>query len=390
MKAALRRWTSLLLAGLVFAVFCGAALAQTSTPSKLPTAKIGYVLTLTGFAAALGQLQANAVKLAIDDLKREAVADLQLVTEQDSGASNTTAVNAFNKAIQSNPDALIGPIVGTQVLAMRPDIDKAQIPILDVVGTRSVTQNNNKYVFRYFPHDGISKVALGRYAVEQVKVKKPAIIADSTDFGQVGADILVKSLKDHDVTVTSRQSMNTDAMNIAGQVKRMLDTQPDAIFGQVLVGTPSATAIKGIRQGGYDGNIFWASGITSPSTLNLLSPSDVEGIFFETAGIVDVSNPKIADFVNRYKSRFGVEPDVFSLLCYEEVRMLGYVVSKGASGPAGIAKALATTEYKGILGTFRSDEEGTMLHDIVIARFEVGKPVKKASYSIPFTPRKAE
>lgn len=383
-----RRLLVVSLVSLLIAGACAGGAGPSAQPGQLPTAKIGYMLTLTGFAAALGELEANAVKLAVEDLKKEGIADLQLVAQEDTGASNTTALNALNKALQANPDVLVGPIVGTEVLAMRPQIDKAAVPVVDVVGTRSVTQNDNKYVFRFFPHDGISKVALGQYAVDQQKVKKPAVIADSTDFGQVGAEILGKALKDKGVSVTTVQSMNTDATSVSGQVQRMIDTQPDAIFGQVLVGTPSAVAIKGIRQSGFSGKIFWASGITSPSTLNLLSPQDVESVYCETAGILDMNDKKIADFVNRYKSKFNAEPDAFSLLVYDGVRMVGDVVSKGAKGPEGITKALGTTEYQGILLKYRADDEGTMAHDIVIARFQNGKQVKEASYSIPFTPRK--
>ena len=52
---------------------------------------------------------------------------LELVVE-DSQASNTVAINALNKVwLQSNPIAVFGPALGTQVLAMMPILEREKI-----------------------------------------------------------------------------------------------------------------------------------------------------------------------------------------------------------------------------------------------------------------------
>ena len=66
---------------------------------------------------------------------------VELVVE-DSQASNTVAINALNKVLQSNPIAVFGPALGTQVLAMMPIIEREKIPLIAGPSTRRVTQQD--------------------------------------------------------------------------------------------------------------------------------------------------------------------------------------------------------------------------------------------------------
>ena len=97
-----------------------------------PKITIGAVLPLTGVLAPYGKPNLEAITLAIDEVNKAGGIDgreLELVVE-DTQASNTTAINALNKVLQSKPVAVIGPGLGTQILALQPLTEKAKVTLI--------------------------------------------------------------------------------------------------------------------------------------------------------------------------------------------------------------------------------------------------------------------
>lgn len=354
----------------------------------MPQAALASVLTESGFAAVFGQLQASGADLAIDDLREEGIADIEWVAREDAGESNTTALNALRRAMQNQPDIVLTPIVGTMVLAMRPEIERAQVPGITSAATRSITQDENQWIFRIFPHDGITKVAVAQFALEELEIERPAILADSTAFGQVAAEILTDYFQENGVSVVAGESVNPEDQDVSGQVSRIASANADALFVQVLTGTPAAVALKGIRSAGLDIPVFMPPGVTSPSTLELVTDDEVTGVYAEAVHPLDRSNEDVAAFIDRYKDKFDAEPDIFATLMYDAVRMFGQAVADGAEGPEEIWEAMSTMEYQGLAADFRSDVEGNLVHDVTVLQFKSGKTTEVLNeYSIEFEPR---
>src|SRR3989442_1418058 len=77
------------------------------------------------------------------------------------------AVQAFQKLIEDKEMvAVIGSIRSTQILAMLPTINEAQIPVM-IGGTNfSLTHQGSRWVFRHRPHDGFSAQVMVKFVVE--------------------------------------------------------------------------------------------------------------------------------------------------------------------------------------------------------------------------------
>ncbi len=56
--------------------------------------------------------------------------------------------------------------------------------------------NGQPYFFRFFPSDSTVKVAHARYVVEKLGAKRPAVIYQSTAYGQSGREQLAKTFTD--------------------------------------------------------------------------------------------------------------------------------------------------------------------------------------------------
>ena len=355
---------------------CGGA--QKAPVLGLPSANIATALTKTGFAAVFGQSQQSAVELAVAQLRTEKIADLKLVASEDTGESNASALNAYRKLLGKEPDLVIGPIVGTMMLAMRQEVDRAQIPMVTTAATRQITQKGNKYIFRNFPHSAMTVEGTSEYAFKELKVKRPAILADNTAFGQGDASALVAAAKSAGVPIVANESVSPTAVDVTGQVSRINRAKADAVFVQLLTGSPLAVAVKALRRSGFQGAIFAAPGITSPSTLQLLSNDEVQGVFSPGLAL-DLKNLKTQAFEAAFKKKFNKEPDIYAAVMYDSIMAVGQVVADGNTSPEEITSALKKIQYDGLTAKLRSDSEGNLVHSVSVLKFDGSKkaaPVK--------------
>ena len=76
------------------------------------------------------------------------------------------------------------------------------------------------------------------------------------------------------------------------------------------------------------------------------------------------------EWVARYRSAFGAEPDAFALGQYDAVQMVLAAVAGGARDPDAVRAALAGGSHKGLAMTYRSDGKGNMAHDAVIICYD--------------------
>ena len=75
-------------------------------------------------------------------------------------------------------------------------------------------------------------------------------------------------------------------------------------------------------------------------------------------------------FAAAYRARFDAEPDAFALGQYDAMRMALTATADGAATPKALRDKLATTEYRGLAMTYKSDGTGNMAHDAVIVCYD--------------------
>ncbi len=351
-------------------------------------AKLTTVLTVSDN---FGKRMEQGAELAVEDLREAGTVDFQHVKE-DAGDSNTTAVNALRKAVEGEPDVMVGPLYGTMMLALSPEIEQAGIPTLITTGSRSVTQQGNKWVFRYFPHDDIAKPALVQFATTELDIQRPAILHSSDEYGESGRASLTKAFEEAGLEVATIQSMNLDDRDVSGQMRQIADSGADSLFVHIAPPNPNVVAVQGVRRAGLDIPLLWGSGITSPTVLDLVSDEEVAGIYAETAGLVgDSDDEAVTDFVERYQAAFGEAPDIFALLTYDAVSMAGTAIAEVGTEADAIYEALSTMEYDGLVTEYQADEEGTMIHRSVVVQFDDAKNVERVGeFDVEYTPRSEE
>ena len=342
------------------------------------TIKIGLTVSLTTDFALAGIQEKAGVEKALEEINaaggipgKGGNRKIELVLA-DNAASPSTAVNAINRVLASEPVAVILNIRGTQVLPQMPLIARAGIPAVTITGTRKVTQQGNPWVFRFYPHDGYGKPAAVKFAVETLKKKQLAILHGAEEFGMSGRDNMLRAMREwykmEPVAVESLQPFDKD---FAAQLLNIKKKGADVILTQTFQ-APSALIQKQARQLNIGLPFVLVSQAVVLSALNLMDPADIAGQYGETVLLDPAFNPdpKVQAWVKEMEGRFKFLPDYQAALDYDVMKTLAKVIELHGPTPQGIQKGLREIKYQGLFSTYQADREQNMNHQFVIVKID--------------------
>ena len=325
----------------------------------------------------LGSSQQQGATLAVEEVNAKGGINgrkLEIVLE-DTGSSPTTAVTALRRALGSNPIAVFGPIIGTQVLAMSPETQKDGVPFLVIPGTMKVTQVGNPWLFRFQVTDMVARRVVSKFTLERLKKTKIAILHVNDEYGIGGRDATIEYLKsEHKLAPVAVEAYGTTDKDVSAQLLKIKNAGAEVLHVQGNSGD-IAVVIKQIRQLKIDMPVIASSGLVAPPTLKLLEPEELNGIYVETAGIPALDpDPRVKEWIKTYEARWQRTPDIFAMQDYDAVMALAAVLrSKGVEREA-VRKALHAETFKGLAGEIVADKEGNMYHTSRVYLFEGKTP----------------
>ena len=176
---------------------CATAGAYAAEPIK-----IGVSGPFTGGSSSMGVSMRDGVRLATDEInKAGGVLGRQLVlVERDDEAKNERGVQIAQELISKEKVAATVGFINTGVaLASQRFYQEAKIPVMNNVATGSLVTHQfddqpENYIFRNAAHDSIQAPMIVEEAIARRGFKKVAILADSTNYGQLGRADLEKAL----------------------------------------------------------------------------------------------------------------------------------------------------------------------------------------------------
>lgn len=348
----------------------------------VPAFRLPILLPLTGFAALEGKSQREGALLAI----RDAAATVRFVPDVlDTGTAPEAAVTAWQRALRDGardgvraPVAVLGPILGTQMLALLPEAATAKLPLLAVSGTARLSELGNPWFFRFFPADGVVKVAHARYVAEVTKAKKPAVIFQTTAYGQSGREVLAKAFADAGITVALEEGVATSINDFTPIIAKAKSAGADALVLH-LHSQSTALAIRAARAVAPDLPVIAGSAMAQPATAQLFQPAELKGVCSETAAMPasSMDNPRMKAFVEAYRAEYKADPDAFAVAEYDAVSMLAAAIAEiaradGADKVSGeaVRTRLSAMRHRGLATEYRSDGRGNMVHTAIIVCYD--------------------
>ncbi|MDQ7982267.1 branched-chain amino acid ABC transporter substrate-binding protein [Paraburkholderia sp. SARCC-3016] len=365
-----------------YSKICSAAViasAMFSAAHADETVKIGDVAPTTGQIAHLGKDIENGVRLAIEESNAKGLTvngqKVTLVLDaQDDAADPRTATQVAQKLVDDKVVGVIGHLnSGTSIPASKIYSDAGIVQISPAASNPTYTLQGFKTTYRVVATDAQQGPALANYAAKSLKVKRVAIVDDSTAYGQGLANEFEKTAKSLGLDVLSHDATNDKAVDFRAILTKIKGENADAI----MYGGMDATAgpfAKQAKQLGLRAKVLAGDGACSEKLADLAG--DATGnIVCSDIGMALQKMPGGKEFEAKYEKRFGQPVQIYAPFAYDATNILIDAMKRANStDPAKILAAMPNTDYKGVIGETAFDSKGDLKHGVIsLYDYKAGK-----------------
>jgi branched-chain amino acid transport system substrate-binding protein len=348
---------------------------------------IGGVFPLTGGVSYDGQTDMNGAKTAVEEINAAGGVlgrKIKFVTE-DGACNPTNSVGAAEKLIsQQKVVALIGALCSSATGAVAETVRKYKIPQITGVSTAErLTEEGNPWFFRATTTTKLNGTSLAQTLLEMSGGKKKiAFIVTSDDWGRSAVAAYGDAFKKLGASIVATEYFDRNDTDFTEHLTKIRAAAPDVIFSVGGFQNAANVTIQA-RQLGINIPILGEGAFCSDSWAKLVGgfTANIVGILEWVPGIADEANTK---FIQNYQKAFNEMPTKFSAAGYNTMHILADAIRRaGSTDPEALRKALAETDYKGIMGRYRFDAKGQAYDfDVLLVEWKDGKSVVKRKAEI--------
>jgi branched-chain amino acid transport system substrate-binding protein len=374
-----------------------AALAATAAgvASAADPIKIGVSGPFTGGSSPMGVSMRDGVKLAVAEINAAGGVlgqQIQLV-ERDDEAKNERGVQITQELINKEHVVADVGFINTGVsLASQRFYEEAKIPVINNVSTGSKITHQfeapefpDNYVFRTSASDGIQSAMIVEEAVVRRKFTKVAILADSTNYGQLGRQDLEKALEKRGVTPVAEEKFNIKDVDMTSQLLKAKEAGAQAILTYA-IGPELAQIANGMEK------LDWHVPMIGSWTLSMANFIDNagkngDGARMPQTFIQEGDTPKRKAFIAAYQKAYKVDripSPVSAAQGYDSIYLLAAAMRQaGTTDGVKVREALENLKEKvdGVVKTYdhpftHDDHEAIKPGDAVIGEVQGGRVIR--------------
>jgi branched-chain amino acid transport system substrate-binding protein len=370
------------------------ALGIATTAMAADPIKIGVAGPFTGGSAPMGVSMRDGAKLAVAEINAKGGLlgrPIQLVERDDEAAPPRGVQVAQEMINKEHVVATVGYANTGVALASQRFYQEAKIPVMNNVATGSViTQQFAKepanYIFRNSASDQIQSEMIVQEAVDRRKFKKVAILADSTNYGQLGREDLEKALEKRGIKAVAVEKYNIKDVDMTAQLLKAKQGGAEVVLTYG-IGPELAQIANGME------SLGWKAPLIGSWTLSM-------GNFIDNAGkngdgtrmpqtfIQEPSNAKRKSFIDAYVKAYNppngrMPSPVSAAQGYDSIYLLAAAIKQAGStdGPK-IQAALENLNEKvdGVVTTYskpfsKTDHEAIDFNNTVFGEVKGGHVV---------------
>lgn len=343
----------------VIASGCGGS----STGSK-DTVKVGVILPLTGSEAMFGEMEKNSFEMAYEELKAAGKTtiggkEIQLMYEDDQGKQDV-AKSATEKLVNQNKVAMLsGGYSSACTNVIAGSAQTMNTPFLIVTGSSdAITKQGWSYVFRGTAAPASKyTIAFWDMLEKVVKPQNVAIIYENTDFGSSSSKGFREECAKRGINVVFDQAYEHGALDFKPMLANLRSTNPDMIFATSYV-MDASMIVKQMKELDFNTKLFVGNGAgyTMPEFYeNAKDASDF--VASTTLWVPNVAWPGASDYFNKYKQKFGKEPDYHGAQAYATMYVIADALSRAKDTTnTSIQQSLKQTDLKTIMGPIKFED----------------------------------
>jgi branched-chain amino acid transport system substrate-binding protein len=324
-----------------------AVLAFAGMAGAVEPIKIGVSGPFTGGSSSMGVSMRDGVKLAAEEINKAGGVlgrPLQLI-ERDDEAKNERGVQIAQELINKEKVVATVGFINTGVaLASQRFYQEAKIPVMNNVATGSIVTHQfddqpENYIFRNAAHDSIQAPMIVEEAITRRGFKKVAILADSTNYGQLGREDLERALGLKNIKAVAVEKFNVKDVDMTAQLLKAKAAGAEVILTYA-IGPELAQIANGMTKLGWKVPMIGSWTLSMANFIDNAGPGG-EGARMPQTFIQEPTTPKRQSFIISYLRTFNpknarIDSPVSAAQGYDSVYLLAAAINqaKATDGPA--------------------------------------------------------
>jgi len=337
---------------------------------------VGMYGSLTGDGASFGQSSVEGAQLAVEEINNAGGVlgrKIRMLVEDDQSRPEEASSAVTKLITQDKVVAVLGEVASRRTLAAAPVAQKYQIPLITPASTNERVTQVGDYIFRVCFIDPFQGEVLAKFAYNDLKARKVAVLKDIQQDYSVGlTDSIQKTftgLGGRVLDPVSYSSGDADFRAILTQVRAQ---KPDAIFATGYY-PEAAIIVRQARELGMTMPILGGDGWVGDALKN--GREALKNTFISNHYSGENPDPVVQNFVKAYRAKFKREPDSIAALGYDAAKVLADAFKRAGTteGPK-VRDAIAQTKgFVGVTGSISIDDKRNAVKPAVVLKVVNGK-----------------
>ncbi|MEO0115228.1 MAG: ABC transporter substrate-binding protein [candidate division WOR-3 bacterium] len=343
--------------------------------------KIGLVVPLTGDVKTFGESVKNAVMLAVEEANNKGGIinkKIKIVMADDKN-DPTECANAGSKLInQDRVKLIIGSVSSKCSIPLSEICQDATVVMITPTSTNpKVTVDEygkrKDYIFRACFIDPFQGAVAAKFALENLKAKKAAVLYDvSNDYVKGLAEFFQQAFTKGGGKINVYESYAKDDVDFSALLTKVKVDNPDVLFIPDYY-NKVGLIVKQARQLGIKATFLGGDGWDSEDMVKIAGDA-IEGGYFTNHYSPEDPRPEVQEWVKKYQAKYGSKPDALATLGYDATLILLEAIRlAGSDKPEKVRDALAQLkDFQCVSGKISFDENGNPMKSAVILQYQGG------------------
>lgn len=326
---------------------------------KETSIQIGAVLPLTGSAQVYGQAIQKGVELAFEKLGASESEFQYSLSVVDSASDPEQGAALVKQLFGDGAMAVIGGVTTAEALQSVSIADEYDRVLISPSASTPQLTGISKYFYRVFVSDAREGTTMANFATQKLKMSSAVILAKEDAYSQGNREVFETNFVRQGGEILEKILFPAVGGDFSGLIDRVMTLKPDGVYLAAYAEEVSEM-IRELRQQNFRGYILSTAAFASPEIIEQVG-QPAEGVFLTQAGFdAQSEEPLIKDFVESYRTKYGLTPDLYAAHGYDSVMVLsaGIAQSGGEFASELWSGLRALRDYQGVTGTLQFNERG--------------------------------
>lgn len=340
--------------------------------------KIGVIVPLSGGLSSYGNICLKGIKLAVKHINAEGGLrgrPVELLVEDNKGESNATEI-AIEKLNNENVVVIIGPLTTKNTMQIGKYADDKGIPIITPTATGIGATKNRDWVWRISFTDPFQGAVLAKFAIEDLKVNSVCVFVNPRDpYSSVLSESFQNEFKKLGGKILAEVTFANGDSVFDSQLKLIRETHPRCVFVPAFY-QEAGLITRQARVMGFRIPFLGGDGWDSPEFQKIIG--NRAGVnYYSTHFFYNYGATEVQDFLHNFRLEYGSEPETFSALGYDAMRLVEKVFESARRVTRKeFQYNIKRTQFLGATGTINFTQARDPRRSLMLLKFEPGKPIE--------------